>query len=404
MESFARHFSLSSGADPNGTAKFKSLKGATMEQLTETKARETIIIVDDNLTNLKMGKNALSDNYDVLTAPSAEKLFDLLAHYPPDMILLDIDMPVTDGFETIKILKGNPKTRDIPVIFLTGANNVDTEIQCLKLGAADFISKPFAPELLNMRVALHLEMERRQRLLITQDEKLRELNKNLEALVDKKTRKVLNLQISMLQTVAELVERRDSDTGGHIARTQSYLKLLLNELIDLGLYHDQIDDNWDLDLVVMSSQLHDVGKIGIADNILMKPGKLTAEEFNEIKRHTVYGAEIIEKMMEFSEDKEFLQHAKVFAETHQEKWDGSGYPHGLAGEEIPLLGRLMAIADVYDALVSVRPYKKPLSHDEALKIIRESKGKHFDPVLVEIFEHISDKFVEVFEASMQKRP
>jgi putative two-component system response regulator len=374
------------------------LQNETNETRLETR-REVVILVDDNITNLKMGKNALAATYEVYTAPSAVKMFDLIEQYPPDMILLDIDMPVMDGYQAIEILKATPGTAHIPVIFLTGTESLDSETKCLKLGAADFLHKPFVSEVLNMRVELHLEMIRRQRKLLEQEKKLREFNEHLQDMVDKKTENILNLQVSMLQTVADLVERRDGNTGGHVIRTQKYVEILLNEILELGIYADQLDKEWDLELVALSSQLHDVGKIVIPDSILLKNGKLNIDEFNEMKKHTVYGADIIYKMMEFAKDNEFLQHAKVFAETHQEKWDGSGYPKGLAGEDIPLLGRLMAVADVYDALVSVRPYKVPFSHDEAVRIIIEGRGTHFDPVFVDIFESVADKFKEVFETT-----
>jgi putative two-component system response regulator len=346
--------------------------------------RKLIVMVDDDISNLKIGRNALVESFDVYTVPSAEKLFELLRRYTPQLILLDIDMPEVDGYQAIQILKSRPETRDIPVIFLTGKSDPDSELRGLELGAIDYISKPIVAKLLNKRVELHLR-------LFEQEEKLREFNENLQAMVDKKTKNIVDMQFSILTTIADLVERRDGDTGGHVARTQKYLKMLLEALLDLGIYPEQIDPNWDIELVILSSQLHDVGKIAIDDNILRKPGKLDNRELNEIKMHTVYGSEIIDKMIgNIPVDNEFLRYAKIFAETHQEKWDGSGYPRGLKGEEIPLLGRLMAIADVYDALISERPYKKAYSHGEAVKIILDGRGSYFDPVLVDVFEKIAD--------------
>ncbi|GHV45099.1 two-component system response regulator [Spirochaetia bacterium] len=348
--------------------------------------RKLIVLVDDDLSNLRIGRNALSDAYEVYTVPSAEKLFELLKKYTPHLILLDIDMPGMDGYQAIGILKSHEETRDIPVIFLTGKSNPDNELKGLELGAIDYITKPFVSKLLNKRVELHLR-------LLEQDEKLRRFNGNLQVMVDEKTKNILDLQYSILKTVADLVERRDGDTGGHIMRTQRNLKILLDALIESGFYRDQIDPAWDLELITLSSQLHDVGKIAIDDSILRKPGKLDRDEFDEIKKHTTYGIEIIDRMMgNIPADNEFLKFAKIFVETHQEKWDGSGYPHGLTGEEIPLLGRVMAIADVYDALVSERPYKSAYTHEEAVRIILEGKGSHFDPVLVEMFEGISYEF------------
>jgi putative two-component system response regulator len=220
---------------------------------------------------------------------------------------------------------------------------------------------------------------------------LKRFNENLQKMVAEKTGKVLELQSAILKTVADLVESRDNITGGHVARTQHGLKVLIEGLEDLGLYRDQMRE-WNIDLMLESSQLHDVGKIAIADSILNKPGHLTPKEFEEIKKHAALGVEILERIESETSDSDFLKYAKVFAGTHQEKWDGSGYPNGLAGEDIPLPGRLMAIADVYDALVSDRPYKNAFSHKEAVQIILAGKGSHFDPVLVDVFEQVADQF------------
>jgi putative two-component system response regulator len=187
------------------------------------------------------------------------------------------------------------------------------------------------------------------------------------------------------------VESRDDITGGHVERTQRGLAVMVEGLQDFGLYLDQMQD-WDTELLLQSSQLHDVGKISISDAILNKPGKLTPEEFEEMKKHTAFGVKIIEKIEAGTSENDFLKHAKIFAGTHHEKWDGSGYPAGLSGEDIPLQGRLMAIADVYDALVSERPYKKAFTKEEAVRIILESKGTHFDPVLADVFEQVADRF------------
>jgi putative two-component system response regulator len=357
-----------------------------------------IVIVDDNITNLRLAKNALEGICEVFTLPSAEKLFDFLTRNKPDLILLDIEMPVMDGYAAIKILKQDTKTKDIPVIFLTGRGDEESELEGLSLGAVDYISKPFMPQLLCKRVDLHLTMdeqkhtlEEQSRLLEEKGLELQNFNNNLQKMVEEKTGKILELQNAILKTVADLVEGRDDATGGHIGRTQFYLQVLINAMQELGLYREQML-NWDTNLMLQSSQLHDVGKISIADSILKKPGKLTPEEFEEIKKHTTLGVNIIERIAADIPENDFLLYAKIFAGTHQEKWDGSGYPQGLAGEDIPLPGRLMAIADVYDALTSDRPYKKAFSHEDAVRIIIEGKGTHFDPVLVDVFEQVADQF------------
>jgi len=346
--------------------------------------RKTIFLVDDNLTNLTVGKTALTEHYNVFTLNSGEKLLKMLEKNIPDLILLDIEMPEMNGYEVLKIIKNKEETKNIPVIFLTARDDVEGELEGLSLGAIDYITKPFSPVLLLKRIETHLLVE-------SQKKELLNYNRNLEEIVEKKTESVLELQNAILKTVAELVEFRDNTTGGHIERTTSYLCILLDALAVIGLYEEELS-SWDLKLVLQSAQLHDVGKIGIRDNILQKPGKLTDEEFNEIKKHTTIGKEIIEKIKRKTSERTFLDHAEIFAATHHEKWDGSGYPKGLKGNEIPLQGRLMAIVDVYDALVSDRPYKKAFSHEDAVHIISAGKGTHFEPALVDLFLKVADQF------------
>jgi putative two-component system response regulator len=230
------------------------------------------------------------------------------------------------------------------------------------------------------RVELHLQ--------------LKDFNDSLQDMVTAKTRTVVKLQNKILKTVAELVECRDDVTGGHVERTKRYLEILLSAMVENGLHHVETA-GWNTELILESSQLHDVGKISIPDAILKKPDRLTDEEFDEIKKHAAFGVRIIEHIEDGDEESVFLSYAKVFAGYHHEKWDGSGYPNGLSGEGIPILGRLMALADVYDALTSERPYKKAFSHEKAASIIIEGKGTHFDPALVDLFESVADKFREV---------
>jgi putative two-component system response regulator len=343
-----------------------------------------IILVDDNPSNLRTGKNVLSEKYEVYTAPSAAKLFDLLNDIKPAMILLDIEMPEMNGYEAIKILKAKENTKDIPVIFLTGKTDTENELEGLDLGAIDYITKPFMPPLLLKRIEVHLLVEAQKKTLEAQQKELKNFNDNLQKMVDEKTKTVLELQDAILKTVADLVESRDDITGGHIERTQRGVGLLVEALRDHSVYGRDVAE-WDIKLLLQSSQLHDVGKIAISDRILQKPGRLTDEEFGEMKKHTVFGVQIIERIEASTTASDFLKYAKIFAGTHHEKWDGSGYPNGLAGKNIPLQGRIMALADVYDALVSERPYKKAFPPAEAVKIIQEGKGTQFDPVLTDVF-------------------
>ncbi|MDR3254031.1 MAG: response regulator [Synergistaceae bacterium] len=356
------------------------------------KARRTILLVDDNATNLTMGKEILKENYKVYPIPSAEIMFDLIENVTPDMILLDIEMPEMDGYEAIKKLKANPALAEIPVIFLTSKIDEGSELEGLSLGAIDYVAKPFSAPLLLKRIENHLFTE-------LQKKQLKEFNNNLEEMVNLKTAQVLNLQNAVLSTVADLVEFRDDVTGGHIARTQRYLKILLDEILAGDIYADE-RANWEMNYLLPSAQLHDVGKIAISDLILNKPGKLTPEEFEIMKTHVVIGVKAIRKIEQNAEEHSFLRHARLIAGGHHEKWDGSGYPAGLRGRDIPLEGRLMAIADVYDALVSTRPYKRPMSIDEARAIIEAGSGAHFDPILTDVFSKTADKFAEVVKDSI----
>ena len=346
-----------------------------------------IFIVDDDMTNLTVGADALADYYGVFTFNSGRLLLKRLERQIPDMILLDVDMPEMNGYEAITKIKGNKKTADVPVIFLTAKNDGESELEGLSLGAIDYIIKPFSPPLLRKRIEVHLLIE-------SQKKELQDFNNNLLEMVDAKTKTVVELQNAILNAMTKLLDRRDDITGGHIERTQRYMHVLMKTMAESGIYQNEAL-SWNLSLAVQSTQLHDIGKIAIKDCILLKPEKLSAEEFESIKTHATVGEDVILEIERNTSEHQFLEYAKVFTATHHEKWDGSGYPKGLKGEEIPVLGRAMAIVDVYDALVSDRPYKKGLSHEEAIRIISEGKGKHFDPNIVELFMDVSDQFNKI---------
>jgi putative two-component system response regulator len=352
--------------------------------------RGTVVLVDDSVTNLQVGKNILAEHYNVFTVPSAEKMFQLLTKIKPNLILLDVEMPVTDGYEAIKKLKENETLKEIPVVFLTAKSDVKSEINGFDLGAVDYISKPFSPILFLRRIEVHMLVEK-------QKNELKRFNTNLQEIVAEKTKTIVQLQNSIIRTVADLVESRDDVTGGHIERTQHYLQLLTEGLIAARVYDTELK-GINRKLLIQSSQLHDVGKISISDNILLKPGKLTPEEYGKMKLHTVYGGQIIDRIAENVPTNDFLKFAKIFALTHHEKWDGSGYPNKLAGEEIPLVGRIMAFADVYDALTAERPYKDPFPHEKAVSIIMDGKGSHFDPKIADAFY----KMHKYFDKTKQK--
>jgi len=342
-----------------------------------------IFLVDDNSVNLNTGKSALQHDYTVITIPSGEKLLLILENNQPDLILLDIDMPGLDGYDTLKIIKSNPATTEIPVIFLTGKNDEQDEYKGLSLGAVDYITKPFSKHLLQKRVELHL-------LLHAQKQELRDFNFNLLHMVDERVKDISDLQRAIIIWAAEVIEFRDEETGRHVERVQHFLELLLAEMKKIDIYAEEIA-GWDIDAFLKSALLHDVGKIRIRDEILLKPARLTDDEFGIIKLHCLYGKMLLESLQAKVPKQAFLDYAKELAHRHHERWDGTGYPDRLKGEEISLQARMMSIADVYDALISVRPYKKALTHEEAMQIIAQGRGTQFDPVLTDLFLDLSDK-------------
>ncbi|MDR3077832.1 MAG: response regulator, partial [Planctomycetota bacterium] len=328
--------------------------------------RAKIMLVDDDPTTLAIGKSILAPHYEVYPLPSAEKLFQFLEKVTPALILLDVEMPGVNGYDVIIKLKADGNLTDIPIIFLTSHDDESSEVTGLSLGAIDYITKPFSAPSLLRRISNHL-------LIASQKAELKDLNENLQDLVKQKSAEVVELQNAIIAAVSELVEFRDSATGGHINRVQEYLLLLVNELIANNVYRKEMAD-WDLDFLVPSAQLHDLGKIAISDAILNKPGKLTPEEFEVMKTHVDIGLNAIDGIERNTRRHVFLKHAKGIIGGHHEKWDGSGYPGGLKGEEIPLEGRIMALVDVYDALVSARRYKPAVSRSDAAKIVVPEKS------------------------------
>ncbi|MCL1892617.1 MAG: response regulator [Holophagaceae bacterium] len=342
--------------------------------------QKTIFVVDDNDTNLSVAKEALKDQHRVMTLPSAAKMFAMIEKIKPDLILLDIEMPEMDGFEALQKLKETETLADIPVIFLTSMADASVEARGFQLGVIDFVIKPFSAPVLINRIKTHLDI----------DELIRERTAQLQ----QKSEELQHLQNAIIFGFADLVESRDEGTGGHVDRTAAYIQILLDALADTGLYTDEICE-LDHDLFVSSARLHDVGKIAISDVILNKPGKLNDEEYAIMKTHTTEGEKAIDNIASRTDDVEFLRNAKLFAGCHHERWDGRGYPRMLKGTDIPIQGRLMAIVDVYDALVSERPYKKPFTVEEAVKIIMENSGTQFDPKIAEVFYNVQKLFESV---------
>jgi len=356
--------------------------------------RSKIILVDDVQANLTIGRDLMKPFYEVYPAPSVEKLFELLENLSPDLILLDIMMPGLNGYEAIKKLKADPRYADIPVIFLTSQDDESSEMEGFDLGAMDYVTKPFSGPLLLKRIANQLLIVKQKKELLANQAALKDYADNLEKKVHEKTSEVIDLQNAVMSTVADLVEFRDKLTGGHITRTQSYLQELFNEMVRAGIYTEEIS-KWNIEFFLPSAQLHDVGKIAITDLILNRPSKLTPEEFEIMKTHVPVGVDAIEHIISKAKEHTFLNHAVLIAGTHHEKWDGSGYPKGLKSTDIPIEGRLMAIVDVYDALISARPYKIAFSHEQACKIIEDGAGTHFDPVLIEVFKRVKGEFEKI---------
>ncbi|MBT3308781.1 MAG: two-component system response regulator [Gammaproteobacteria bacterium] len=346
-----------------------------------SKQRQKILAVDDTPQNLDVIKGLLSQQYQILGAINGMLALKIAVAQQPDLILLDIMMPEMDGYEVCRRLKENPVTQDIPVIFLTAKVAVEDEEMGLKLGAVDYITKPISPPILDIRVATHL--------------RLREYSRSLEQMVESRTEQLLQIQDATMLAMGALAEHRDPETGNHIRRTQGYVRLLAEELQRHPRFKAILSSET-IDLLHKAAPLHDIGKVAIPDHILQKPEKLSDDEFEVMKQHTTAGRDvIIEAESVLKEPQPFLVFAREISYYHHEHWDGSGYPEGLAGEAIPFSARLMAVADVYDALVSCRVYKPAFSHQKAQTIIVEGRGSQFDPDIVDAFLEVEEQFQQV---------
>ncbi|MBK7000051.1 MAG: two-component system response regulator [Rhodoferax sp.] len=351
--------------------------------------KQTVLVVDDTPDNLFLMKNLLQDHYRVKVASTGEQALKIAASdSPPDMILLDIMMPRMDGYAVCLQLKQSPVTMDIPVIFLTARSDVEDEEKALELGAVDYITKPISPSIVLARVKSHLAFK-------AIDDFLRDQNHLLEQEVAKRLLEVTAAQDVTILAMASLAETRDSDTGNHIRRTQFYVKALAEKLRDNPRFSTLLSTA-NIHAIFKSAPLHDIGKVGIPDYILLKPGRLDAHEFEIMKTHTTLGYNaILNAERALGTPVKFLSFAMGIALSHQEKWDGSGYPQGLVGDAIPVAARLMAVADVYDALICRRVYKEPMSHEAAVKIMLEGRGTHFDPDMLDAFIAIQAEFIAI---------
>lgn len=347
--------------------------------------KQVVLIVDDTPENLRVLGALLETKYDVRVATNGYDALNSIAASHPDLVLLDIMMPGMGGYEVCRRLKADPELAGIPVIFISALGLSEQKIFAFVEGAVDYITKPFQAEEVLARVNTHLQLK------LHQD--------HLQSLVELQTQKYALAKEATIASMAIMAEFRDPDTGGHIQRTKHYVELLAQKLLVIS---SDAAPKEDLELLVQSVPLHDIGKVAVGDAILYKPGPLTASEQEEMKKHSLYGSEVIKRTETILGSSSFLKYAKELTEFHHERWDGTGYPHGLKGRDIPFSARLMMLADIYDALISKRPYKEPYSHEEALKIITEGDGRtmpeHFDPDVLAVFRQCHMDFKRIADS------
>jgi putative two-component system response regulator len=348
-----------------------------------------ILVVDDAPQNLSLMDDLLSDDYVVKVAPNGARALKIANGSPqPDLILLDVMMPDMDGYEVCRQLKANAKTQDIPVIFLTAKTQLADEQQGFSVGAVDYIAKPISPPILLARVRTHLMLKAASTFL-------KDKNAYLESEVLRRTEETRLVEEATVLALTSLAETRDNETGNHIMRTQRYVQALALALREHPRFSHYLNSD-SIALLFKSAPLHDIGKVGIPDRILLKPSRLDVDEFEIMKTHTTLGYAAIQRASErVGRPVAFFQVASEIALSHQEKWDGSGYPQGLAENTIPVSARLMALADVYDALISKRVYKDAMPHERSVEIILEGRGKHFDPAIVDAFLAIQDQCLDI---------
>ena len=351
--------------------------------------RATLLVVDDEPANLSLMAGLLNGEHRVRLATGGQRALELARRDPPDLVLLDVMMPGLDGYDVCRELKRDPRTRDVPVIFVSAMSEVDEETRGFDAGAADYIHKPISPPVLRARVRTHLQVKAWQ-------DSLNRRNVGLEAQLGERIGQLERLRDATLYAMVSLAEFRDSDTGNHVRRTQEYVRVLAEHLRGAGHPALAALDDAAIELLAKSAPLHDIGNVAIPDYILLKPGPLDAEAFEVMKTHAAQGWEILRRAAErVGGDSAFLVYAMEIARHHHERWDGRGYPDRLAGAAIPVSARLMAVADVYDALISRRPYKAPMSHDEAMRRLDEGAGAHFDPQVVAAAHACEQRFIEI---------
>jgi putative two-component system response regulator len=343
------------------------------------------MVVDDTPENLVLLARILQpEGYKVMTLPNGRMAIDAVRQKPPDLILLDIMMPGMDGYEVCSALKADPRTESIPILFISALAEPLDKVKAFSQGGVDYITKPFNLMEVKARVGAHLKLR-----FLQQD--LEDYNNLLEQKVADQVRKISQGHVALITAMTKLAETRDDETGKHIERTQSLCRLLAGRIAAMPEFRKRLSESFVEDMY-NASPLHDIGKVAIKDSILLKPGKLTDEEFEIMKTHTTIGKEYLSTALAKSPENKFLAVGAEIAGHHHEKWDGSGYPQGQKGEDIPISARIMTLVDVYDALRSKRVYKEAFSHEDSVRIITEGRGSHFDPVMVDVFLDLEEDF------------
>ncbi|WP_035276915.1 HD domain-containing phosphohydrolase [Desulforegula conservatrix] len=362
-----------------------------MRKIIQFQKTPDILAIDDTPANLQLLAGMLKDRgYRVRPVPNGKLGIQAAKKELPDLILLDINMPGMNGYEVCQHLKSDPELYPIPVIFISAMNDTLDKVKAFSVGAVDYITKPFQMEEVYARVETHLALHFFQAQLEIQ-------NNSLQKLVKDQVREITNSQLATILALSKLAEQRDDSTGKHLERVQILCRMLADRLAFLPQYRTHISECY-TENIFHASPMHDIGKVAIPDSILMKPGPLTSEEFDIMKRHTVVGFETLSEVYVLYPGNAFINMGRSIARHHHERWDGKGYPDGLSGTSIPLSARIMSLVDVYDALRSERCYKPPFSHEKAVEIISEGSGTQFDPDIVKAFIDAAEEFRAVRDA------
>jgi len=354
-----------------------------------------ILVVDDNEMNRDLLRRRLEQQHlQVMSAADGQQALDMLEQQDFDMVLLDIMMPGINGYQVLEQIKANKKQRHIPVIMITALDEMDSIIRCIEAGAEDYLPKPFNPVLLKARVNAGLDKKRWHDQEIAYREELQYQNQHLEERVSDQVKQIAAAELATIFALSKLSESKDPDTGAHLERMREYCKILAQQLSRQTRFQSIINSEF-ITSIYAASPLHDIGKVGIPDHILMKPGKLDSAEWEVMKLHPQIGADTLRAVLKQFPNNPILQTGVEIAESHHERWDGTGYPHQLKGEDIPIAARILALADVYDALTSQRCYKEAFAHDRCRQLIIEGKGTHFDPLIVDAYLEVENEFIRI---------